>query len=265
LSKKQVNHFFKQTLQLSNYLVGIILLLVVWSYLSSIYPPAIIPSLGSIYTETINIYQNEMLMREIGYTLYRVFVSSILSVLIGVALGVLCGIIEPVDKAITPLAIIFENVPPIGWMVLTIMWFGIGDIPSIAVGVISAVPIIFFYVVSAIKNINPKILEMAQDFKFSKSKLLFSVYIPSIMPSIAASLSTAIGLSWRVVVMAEALSAYDGIGQKLWGNYMYGDTAAVYSYIFVIALLGLGMEYLIVHPIKNAIKERYMNNAHKNR
>ena len=107
--------------------------------------------------------------------------------------------------------------------------------------------------------------EMAKDFKLSRMKVLISIYIPSIMPSIAASLSTGIGLSWRVVVMAEALSAYDGIGQKLWGNYMYGDTPAVYSYIFIIALLGLAMEYLVAHPIKNKIEKRYMRNANKNR
>jgi len=260
-----LTYFINKILNISNYLVGVTLLLVAWSYLATIYPPAIIPSLGSIYDATINIYQNEMIMSEIGYTVYRVFASSIISVIVGVTLGILCGVIEPLNKAITPLAIIFENVPPIGWMVLTIMWFGIGDIPSIVVGVISAVPIIFFYIVSSVQNINPKTFEMAKDFKLSKMKILTSIYIPSIMPSIAASLSTGIGLSWRVVVMAEALSAYDGIGQKLWGNYMYGDTPAVYSYIFIIALLGLAMEYLVAHPIKNKIEKRYMRNVNKNR
>ena len=260
-----INSIFSKALNILNYLVGVILLLVVWSYLSTIYPPAIIPSLGSIYDATINIYENEAVMREMSYTIYRVFASSVISVFIGVSLGVLCGIIEPLNKAVTPLAIIFENVPPIGWMVLTIMWFGIGDIPSIVVGVISAVPIIFFYIASSVQNINPKMLEMAKDFTLSRMKVLTAIYIPYIMPSIAASLSTAIGLSWRVVVMAEALSAYDGIGQKLWGNYMYGDTSVVYSYIFIIALLGLAMEYLVVHPIKNKIEKRYLRNANKNR
>lgn len=150
-------------------------------------------------------------------------------------------------------------------MVLAIMWLGIGDLPSIVVGVISAVPIIFFYIVSAVRNISPKMFEMAKDFKFSKKKLLTVIYIPSVMPSIAASLSTAIGLSWRVVVMAEALSAYDGIGQKLWGNYMYGDSPVVYSYIFVIAILGLIMEYAIIKPIKYFIENRHMRNASHNR
>ncbi|MEA1914332.1 MAG: ABC transporter permease [Campylobacterota bacterium] len=257
--------FTNRFITLLNYLIGIILLLVAWSYLATIYPPAIIPSLGSIFDATLNIYENEVVMTEMGYTIYRVFASSVLSVVIGVTLGILCGVIEPLNKAITPLAIIFENVPPIGWMVLTIMWFGIGDIPSIVVGVISAVPIIFFYIVSAVQNINVKIFEMARDFRLTPMQVLTSIYIPSIMPSIAASLSTGIGLSWRVVVMAEALSAYDGIGQKLWGNYMYGDTPAVYSYIFIIALLGLAMEYLVAHPIKSKIEKRYMKNVNKNR
>lgn len=241
------------------------MLLVVWKYLSSIYPPVIIPSLESIFEATIDIYKNEMLMSEIGHTVYRVLISASLSVFLGVALGIVCGIIEPLNKAITPLAIIFENVPPIGWMVLAIMWLGIGDLPSIVVGVISAVPIIFFYIVSAVRNISPNMFEMAKDFKFSKKKLLTVIYIPSVMPSIAASLSTAIGLSWRVVVMAEALSAYDGIGQKLWGNYMYGDSPVVYSYIFVIAILGLIMEYAIIKPIKYFIENRHMRNASHNR
>jgi ABC-type nitrate/sulfonate/bicarbonate transport system permease component len=255
----------KHSIHILNYSVGIVLLLIVWSYLATVYPPAIIPSLGSIYDATLNIYQDEAVVSEIGYTVYRVFAASFLSVIIGVTLGILCGIVEPLNKAITPLAIIFENVPPIGWMVLTIMWFGIGNIPSIIVGVISAVPIIFFYIVSSVQNISPKMFEMAKDFKLTKRQILTSIYIPSIMPSIAASLSTGIGLSWRVVVMAEALSAYDGIGQKLWGNYMYGDTPAVYSYIFIIAILGLIMEYLIAHPIKNNIEKRYMRNVDKNR
>ncbi|MGM0623458.1 MAG: ABC transporter permease [Campylobacterota bacterium] len=255
----------KNSINFLNYTVGIALLLIAWSYLATIYPPAIIPSLGAIYEATLHIYHNEAVLSEIGYTVFRVFVASFLSVVIGVTLGILCGIVAPLNKALTPLAIIFENVPPIGWMVLSIMWFGIGNIPSIMVGVISAVPIIFFYIVSSVHNISPKMFEMAKDFKLTKRQILTAIYIPSIMPSIAASLSTGIGLSWRVVVMAEALSAYDGIGQKLWGNYMYGDTAAVYSYIFIIAILGLIMEYLVAHPIKSKIEKRYMKNANQNR
>ena len=240
-----------------NYTLGIGLLLVCWQWLSTIYPTAIIPSLGEVGKAIIEIYHNDELMQQVGWSVLRVLIASLLSVLIGVALGVVGGLSTFVYRALYPLFIVFENVPPIAWIVLTIMWFSIGSMPAIAVGVLTAAPIIFFYTVEGVRATPKKLLEMATDFGMNRRERLMQIYLPSIMPPIGASLSTAMSLNWRVVVMAEALSAYNGIGQKLWGSYLYGDSSISYAYIFVIAILGLMMEYLLIKPIKHLIDRRY--------
>jgi ABC-type nitrate/sulfonate/bicarbonate transport system permease component len=241
-----------------NYTIGIALLLGFWQYLSSAYPPAIIPSLGSVGNAMIEVLRDENLLSEAMYSFYRVLVASFISVFGGIALGIIGGSRPFFYKALYPVFIVFENVPPIAWLVIAIMWFSIGSMPSIAVGIFTSIPIIFFYTVEGIRNTKPKLLEMADDFLFPRWKKLLYIYIPSIMPSISASLSTAISLNWRVVVMAEALTAYNGIGQKLWGSYLYGDSVVTFVYVFVIAFLGLCMEYLAVKPLRHVIDRRFV-------
>lgn len=247
----------KQILGALNYTLGIGLLLVIWQWMSSIYPPAVIPSLGLVADSIVEIYHNEALLSHVIDSVARVLLAALISVILGVSLGVLGGLSPFVYKALYPLFIVFENVPPIAWIVLAIMWFSIGPAPAVAVGVLTAAPIIFFYTVDAVRSTSQKLIEMANDFGMSRKEKLLQIYLPSIMPAIGASMSTAMSLSWRVVVMAEALSAYTGIGQKLWGSYLFGDSAVSYAYIFVIGVLGLLMEYLLIKPLKNLIDRKY--------
>ena len=74
-----------------NYAIGIVLLLGFWQYLSSVYPPAIIPSLESAGKAMIEVLRNESLLSEAMYSFYRVLVASLISVLGGIALGILGG------------------------------------------------------------------------------------------------------------------------------------------------------------------------------
>ena len=241
-----------------NYTLGLLLLLGCWHSLSKLYPAAIIPPLDQVIAGIAEVFKNEQLMTDALYSLYRVLFASLISIVAGIILGIIGGTRVFFYRLFYPVFVVFENVPPIAWLVVAIMWFSIGSMPSIAVGVFTSVPIIFFYTVEGIRNTDKKLLEMADDFFFTKWKKLFYISIPTIMPSISASLSTAISLNWRVVVMAEALTAYNGIGQKLWGSYLYGDSVITYAYVFVIAALGLAMEYLLVKPLKQVIDRKFV-------
>jgi len=152
--------------------------------------------------------------------------------------------------------VLAESAPPVAWLVIAILLFGMGSAPSFMVGLSAAVPIFFFNTVSAVKGLDRDLIEMAVAYKVRRSKLFVSVYLPGILMSSIAASSASLSVIWRVIIMAEAFTAARGFGPRLWGAYLYSDADVVYAYIVLIVLLGFSLEYGVIRPGVNMLKSK---------
>lgn len=223
------------------------MIFVFWELLAHIYPSSIIPSFEDSLKALIIRSHESYFWADLKATLYRITIGTFVSLF----LGTILGMSKQIREIIYPSMVIMENLPPVVWIVLAILWFSIGYIPPIIVAVVSATPLVFFNVVEGVKAVDVNLLEMFKSFKVNKKDLVFSLYLPSIAPYILSAFSSTLSMNWRVVVMAEAFSSYTGIGQRLWGVYIYGSTEEVYAYVLLIAALGITIEYLIVRLFKD--------------
>lgn len=237
--------------------LSLISFLIIWQILSFNYPTGIVPGLGEIGNALYNIALEDEFMINIKDSFVRVLIGTFISLIIGTALGIIGGISRTVREYMYPIMVMMESIPPMAWIVVVIIWFSIGDIPPIVAAITSATPIVFFNIVEGVKNIDDRYIEMADIFSFNFYEKLIYIYVPGIVPVIIAALSSNFSLNWRVVIMAEALSSYSGLGQSLWGSYLYGDTQQVFAYIAVIAVLGLVVEYLLLEPVKKYTTKRF--------
>lgn len=228
---------------------GIFLPLIFWEILACIYPENIIPSPVESLKSLILLSHKSYFWSDLGITFYRIILGTFLALF----LGTLIGLSKILKELFYPLMIIMENLPPVTWIVLAILWFSIGNTPPLVVAVASAVPLVFFNVTEGMKTIDKNLLEMFKSFNLSKKDIIFYLFLPSITPGILSAFSASLSMNWRVVVMAEAFSSYTGIGQKFWGVYIYGSTPELYAYVLLIAILGVGIEYLLVRPFKNSL------------
>ncbi|HED30910.1 MAG TPA: ABC transporter permease subunit [Prosthecochloris aestuarii] len=237
-------------------LLGISGVVVLWFVLCAVYPPAIIPPPRSVFHALGDVVADGYFMADLQVTLWRVVGSFAASLVVGTILGILAGLRKELLDMLHPVMVLAESAPPVAWLVIAILLFGMGSAPSFMVGLSAAVPIFFFNTVSAVKGLDRDLIEMAVAYKVRRSKLFVSVYLPGILMSSIAASSASLSVIWRVIIMAEAFTAARGFGPRLWGAYLYSDADVVYAYIVLIVLLGFSLEYGVIRPGVNMLKSK---------
>jgi len=231
-------------------LLGIVALLALWEGLSFLFPSVIIPSVEEIFSALGRLALEGDLWENLYHTVVRALVGFGLSLVIGGALGVLAGLSRRVYDLIGPVIVVVENVPPIVWVIVAIIWFGLGNLPPVFAIMSIGVPIVAVNVAQGIRSLDPSLLEMARAFGVKRWTRLRDLYLPAITGYLFSAVSVGLGLTWRVVVMAEFFGSMSGIGNELnWARFNL-ETDKAFAYTLVIVILGLGTEYLVVNPLK---------------
>jgi NitT/TauT family transport system permease protein len=235
-----------------NAIIGFFLVFLFWQFLSMIYPKSIVVGVYDAFKTLIRLSHEPFFWEDIEVTLLRVTVASLASLGIGLALS----FERPLREIFYPIGVIIEAVPPIGWIVLAILWFSIGNWPPIVVGIAFALPVVFFNLYEGFKAIPSELLEMAKAFNIPRIRQIIYIYIPALAPALLSALTSAFAMNWRAVVMAEAFGSYTGLGQRFWGFYVFGSVEEIYAYLLLIAALGLAIEYLVLNPSKNYVTRK---------
>lgn len=231
-------------------LLGIVALLALWEGLSFLFPPVIVPSVEGIFSALGRLVLESSFWGHLYHTIVRALVGFGLSLAIGGVLGVLAGLNRRVYDLIGPVIVVVENVPPIVWVIVAIIWFGLGDVPPVFAIMSVGIPIIAVNVAQGIRGLDPSLLEMARAFEVKRGTRLRDLYLPAITGYLFSAVSVGHGLTWRVVVMAEFFGSMSGIGNELnWARFNL-ETDKAFAYTLVVVILGLGTEYLVVNPLK---------------
>jgi ABC-type nitrate/sulfonate/bicarbonate transport system permease component len=237
-------------------LLGIGIVALVWVHLSAIYPPGIVPPMRQIASAVITVVSADRFAEDLQNTLLRVAGSFLVSLVVGVALGIVAGLRKAIADTLHPMMVIAESAPPMAWLVLAILFFGMGHGPSFIVGLSAAVPIFFFHTVPAVGGLDRRLVEMAAAYDVPRRFVLRSVYLPGILLGVVGASSSSLSVVWRVVIMAEAFTTGQGLGPQLWGSYLYADTGIVFAYIAVIIGCGFLLEYGLIRPGTAYVRRR---------
>lgn len=155
-----------------------------------------------------------------GATLFAHFFSSIklslagfvLAVVIGIPLGLFMGYYKGMDSFFTPLFEVVRPIPPIAWIPMIIIWFGIGETAKIVIVFIGAFTSIVLNTSAGIRAIDPLLISAGKVLGANRRQLLVDVAMPATIPAILAGIRTALSSGWMCVVAAEMIAARQGVG-----------------------------------------------------
>jgi NitT/TauT family transport system permease protein/taurine transport system permease protein len=168
--------------------------------------------------------------------------------IIGIPLGICMAWYRKVDLFAKPLFDLIRPIPPIAWIPLMILWFGIGLPAKAAVIFLSAFIPCVINSYSGIKLTNPVHLWVGSTFGATDRENLFRIAIPTAIPSIFTGLRISLGLAWTSLVAAELLAATQGLGYMIQVARMLGRPDIIVVGMLVIgsvgALLGIILEVL---------------------
>jgi glycine betaine/proline transport system permease protein len=147
-------------------------------------------------------------------TLAVVFTATIISVGLGVPLGILGARSDRFDGLIRPVLDMMQTMPSFVYLIPAVMLFGIGKVPAVIATVIYAIPPIIRLTNLGIRQVDPEVVEAARSFGTTYRQLLFKVQLPMAVPTIMAGLNQTIMMGLAMVVVASMIGA-GGLGDEV--------------------------------------------------
>ncbi len=164
----------------------------------------------------------------------------------GAALAVVCHRWSFAREFLTPAITLIKTTPVASFIILALVWLTGQRVP-VFISFLMVLPVVYGNVLEGIREVDPKLLEMAKVYGMSRRKRATKITIPSVLPYMMAACRTALGLSWKAGVAAEVIGVTkDSIGRQLYYSKIYLETADLFAWTAVVILLSLCLEKLFI-------------------
>lgn len=171
-------------------------------------------------------------------SLKRVLVALLVSWGLGISLGILLGWSKKGRALIGPLFTAFRAVPPLAWIPLVTIWFGIGEFSKIFIVFLGGVMPVVVNTQAGMSNVNSLYLQVGKIFHANDKQVLWQIAIPSALDAIFAGIRTSASASWTVVLAAEMLGGKSGVGFLIIRGMDSGDLSLVLLSMVSIGIVG---------------------------
>lgn len=235
-------------------IASIFLFIACWDFGNQLYGDLILPSPKETFLTLYAMLQTQEVWNEIQITMVRALSGFFISLVLGTVLGLISGLFVTASIMSRPIVTILVGMPPIAWIVLAMIWFGLGDETVIFTVIVASFPIVFVGALQGTRTIEGDLKEMADSFNLPFKMKFFDLYFPHIFSYIFPAWVSALGMSWKIVVMAELLSANDGIGASLAIARSQLETPTALALVVIMISSLLIIEYILLEPIKREVE-----------
>ncbi len=237
-----------------NKLLFILSLMVFWYFLAlHLDNEIILPNQVDVLTYMIGQLFSVSFYQVVLATFSRMLLGLTIAVFTAIILATLSSMFKWVKDISTTLVSILQAIPNISFIIILLIWFG-SNTSVIIVSLLVLFPIFFQSILTGISSIEQQLKDVYLVYPVSRYKLVTQVYIPQVKFYLLGSLKVAVGLGFKVSVMAEILTQVSvGIGRQM--NYSRNmlDMAALFSWTIWIIIISLALDKLI-----DKIKEKVM-------
>lgn len=236
----------KQVIRSGWALAGITAFLSAWLLASlAIDNAVLLPGPVSVVAGFVTLIKDGTLLGDVAASLQRVLGGFMIASVSAIPLALLMGVSRRLEMLLSPVLSFLRPIPPIAWIPLAILWFGIGNPPSYFITAVAAFFPIFINSYAGAHAVRPEHLHAARSLGAGASALFRRVYLPSAMPMISTGLRIGLGQSWMAVVTAELIAAHSGLGYMIQANRLELETNLVMVGMCIIGLLGATMSTLL--------------------
>lgn len=246
------------SIRLVRILVGALslcLFLWIWHVGSEAYGSFILPSPIDTWNKLYDIIQTEKLQSALIDSSRRAFISFLITVVFGTTLGIIAGLNPLLSAAIKPLVTLCLGIPPVAWIILALIWFGLGDGTPIFTVVISTFPILFSNAWSGMVSRDKKFDRLASVLGLAAWQRVIYITLPHLATYVFPAAILALAAAWKVTIMAEVLSATGGLGDQLAATRHTLDTAGTLALISIMTGILLIVQWSLLEPLRKRIEQ----------
>ncbi|MEY3309131.1 MAG: hypothetical protein RLZZ413_3169 [Pseudomonadota bacterium] len=211
--------------------------------------PLFLPSPQAVFGKFINVWQNGFtntpFLEHVGISAARVFGAFLLACLIGIPLGIGMGMSPFIRGIFDPPLEFYRPIPPLAYLPLMIIWFGIGETSKVLLIFLSVLAPVALGARSGVKSAAIEQIHAAYSFGASRWQVMTQVILPSALPEILTAMRIGIGFGWTTLVAAEMVAATKGLGYMVLTASQFLQTSTVIMGIFVIAIIAYSFDMLM--------------------
>ncbi|UYN96257.1 MAG: ABC transporter permease [Enhydrobacter sp.] len=170
----------------------------------------------------------------LGYTLLETALGFVIGAVFGLLVGLWLALSPMASAIMDPYIKGFNSMPRVVLAPIFAVWFGLGIWSKVALGVTLVFFVVFFNVYQGVREVSPNLIANARMLGASRRQLLRSIYLPSAMSWVFASLHNAVGLAFVGAVVGEYLGSSRGVGYLILQAEGTFDINTVFAGILVL-------------------------------
>jgi NitT/TauT family transport system permease protein len=178
-------------------------------------------------------------------SLSRVVGGFLIGTLLALPLGLLMGASNKLYGLFNPLVQVLRPIPPIAYIPLAILWFGLGNPPAFFLISIGAFFPVLMNTIAGVQHVDGIYLRAARNLGAGQMTLFRRVIVPAAMPYILTGMRIGIGTAFIVVIVAEMIAVNSGLGYRITEAREYLWSDKIIAGMFTIGLLGLGIDFFM--------------------
>ncbi len=226
-------------------LFATIFLLIAWELTALAVNQPILPAPG-VVAQAFVVELGRGLVGHFLSSLWRVVASTFLAILLAAPAGIILGQSPCLDSFFSPLLYLLYPIPKVVFVPVILLFFGVGDLPKIAIIFL----ILFFQILVLVRDqaaaIRPELVQSVRSLGAGRRALFRYVYLPASLPAILTALRQSVGTAVAVLYVAESFATQRGLGYYIVLNQStLFNYPAMYAGIIAMSLLGLGLYFAV--------------------
>ena len=235
--------------QLTLSLGTLLVLLAVWWAVAAlqVISPLFLPPPGQVLQKLLLVaspqgFMDATLWQHLAASLSRILLALLAAVALGVPVGIAMGLSPTVRGILDPLIELYRPVPPLAYLPLMVIWFGIGETSKILLIYLAIFAPVAMSALAGVKSAQQVRIRAAQSLGASRAQVLWWVILPGALPEILTGVRIGLGVGWSTLVAAELIAATRGLGFMVQSAGEFLATDVVLAGIAVIAVIAFALE-----------------------
>lgn len=187
-------------------------------------------------------YMDSTLWQHLGASLQRIGMGLGAAILTAIPVGIAIGHNRIAQGILDPLIEFYRPIPPLAYLPLIVIWFGIGEFSKVLLIYLAIFAPIAIATATGVRTVDPTRVRAAQSLGATRWQLIRHVILPSALPDILTGIRIGLGVGWSTLVAAELIAATSGLGFMVQSAAQFLATDVVVLGILVIAIIAFAME-----------------------
>jgi ABC-type nitrate/sulfonate/bicarbonate transport system permease component len=240
-------------------LTFLLVLILVWQFASTVWLPSIDPHMVVLMPAPTTIARTAAGLVASGELFFHLVASlkreawAFLFAATAIPLGIAMGWWRLVYNQVNPIMEILRPIPPLAWIPLSILWFGIGDAQNQFIIFLGMFFPILINTIVGVKNVDPNLVRAARSLGAPEYKVLSRIILKGSLPQIITGVRIGLGVGWMALVAAELVGANSGLG------FLINDARSMLrTDTIVVGMLTIGLVGLLIDTAIRTLGRKFL-------